>query len=110
MALAAILAGVGSAVVLGLTPSGGQSVYVVASSGAQFQTGWYVQLTDSSDPVYLLSCQGDQVIAAPKDEIALRTYATAPMWNVSVVGHFVSGQPWPPLGLTPTCPVSPPRS
>jgi hypothetical protein len=108
VALSALVGGIVAVLALGLTPSSGQPVYVVAAPGDALKTGWYIQLTDSSDPVYLLTCSGDEVIAAPKDHILLRTYAAGQLWNVSLLQVVSESKPLPPLGLTPTCPSAPP--
>ncbi len=62
-----IIGGFVAAIALGLTPSGGQPVYIRSSNQAVIPTGWYGQLIDSPDPLYLLSCSGDKVAAVPKD-------------------------------------------
>jgi hypothetical protein len=110
-AAVALVVFVGGALVvlsLGMTPSGGQPIYVVSSKESVLQTGWYIQLADSLDPVYLLTCSGDGVISAPAKDIEISRYGTAQIWNVSLAGHFVTSQPLPRWGLTPACPTSPP--
>jgi hypothetical protein len=122
VALGVVVGGAFVAVALGLTPTGGQPIYVTSTDDAKFATGWYLELTSSTDPVYLLTCSGDEVIAAPGDDVKLVTYSPATVWNVSLAGAFVNAMGWtsgppswlpwrgglPPWGLTPTCPSSPP--
>jgi len=109
VALAVIVGGFIAAMALGLAPSGGQPVYIQSSNQAVIPTGWYVELTDSSDPLYLLSCSGGKVAAVPKDDVLIKTYGAARLSNVSL-WDVLGSTPLPHMGLTPACPTVPPPS
>ena len=95
----------------GATPAG-DPVYVVSLQPSTISTGWYVQLTDSRDPVYLLSCTGTEVIAVPSSAVALTVYNQgqahgATLWEM--IGEVIHLRgPDLKLGISPHCPVSPP--
>ena len=117
VALGVVVGGAIVVVALGLTPTGGQPVYVVGTGDAEFTTGWYIQLTDSTDPVYLLTCSGSEVISVPGGDVKRMSYSPAVVRNVSLLGALmnalgVDSMPTfgrlPGYGLTPTCPTSPP--
>jgi hypothetical protein len=107
IALAVLLGASATAIALGLTPTGGQPVFVQSSNPAVISTGWYIQITDSADPIYLLTCSGDKVVALPKEYIQARTFGNARFWNVSIL-DIIESRSLPPFGLTPACPASQP--
>jgi len=97
-----------SAVALALEPTQGQPVYVVSAQPSAIPTGWYIQLGDSHDPSYLLTCSGSRVIAAPISSVASWTYGAPvggrnPQTLLSILqtGHV-------DLGLRLSCPTAPP--
>lgn len=93
--------------VLGLAPNGGQSVYVTSAQVAVIRSGWYIKLTDSTDPVYLLTCSRSEVMSVPTSDIALITFGSSGIPSASLLDYLRAWQ-LPHLGLTPTCPVSQP--
>jgi hypothetical protein len=106
-----IVGGLIAVIALGLTPQSGQPVYVVFADPDASRTGWYVQITDSADPMYLLTCSGDQVTAVPKTSTGIKTFGIASMSGASlwdIAWDVIQSRPLPHLGLTPTCPASPP--
>jgi hypothetical protein len=106
-----IVGGLIAVIALGLTPQSGQPVYVVFADPDGARTGWYVQITDSADPMYLLTCSGDQVMAVPKTSTGIKGFGIASMSGASLwdIGwDILQSRPLPHLGLTPSCPTSPP--
>lgn len=94
-------------VAIGLNPDPGQPVYVVSSQQAAVPTGWYIQLGDSHDPAYLLTCSGTKVVAVPAGSILSLTYGQKQPQDSSLL-HAMQTQHLDGFGLQPQCPGSPP--
>jgi hypothetical protein len=109
LALRAVAAWVLAVAAIGLAPNGGQLVYVATTQTAVVHSGWYIKLTDSTSPVFLLTCDRNQVVSLPSSDIALVTYTNGGLTNTSLL-DLIGAHQWPHLGLTPACPASPPPS
>jgi hypothetical protein len=64
------------------------------------------QLSNSTDPLYLLTCSGSKVVAIPASSVVFWTYGEAHQ-GASLLGVLQQGK-LPALGLVPDCPSNPP--
>lgn len=83
-----------------------QTVYVVSAEPSAIPTGWYIQLGDSHDPTYLLSCSGSRVIGAPLSSIVSLTYNNDNQPDSSLLHILQTGRI--NLGIQTLCPTAPP--
>ncbi len=96
-----------STIAIGLTPTHGRAVYVVTSAASAAPGGWYVQLGDSTNPMYMLTCSGSKTIALPASSIESVTYSSRfdtgdSLLHILQTGHFEG------FGLVPLCPSGSP--
>lgn len=91
---------------IALGPTAGQPVYIVSAQPSAIPTGWYIQLGDSHDPTYLLTCSGSRVIVAPTSSVLSATYGHVDQPDQNLTLILKTGRI--DLGLVPSCPAAPP--
>jgi hypothetical protein len=104
--LPVLLAGAVAAAGLGLDATPGQQVWVAFTPTSPNPSGWYVQISDAQDTVYLLPCSGIGVIEAPMATISsLRYSANEPHVDSSLLHWLQTGEQLS-FGVRAICPAS----
>jgi hypothetical protein len=104
-----IVAMVTNAIAVGLDPGPGQPVYVITSAQSGVPNGWYLLLSDSHDPWYLMTCSGSKLMALPASSVLSLAYGHSDWHPKSLLDVLATGQT-DGFGLQPHCPAGPPPS
>jgi hypothetical protein len=104
---AVLIVGLISSLAVGFDASAASPVWVTFAASSPHPSGWYTQVSDVQDTVYLLSCDGNRIIVAPLVTVSALDYPRAgiPHIDNSLI-HLIQTGSLPTFGLVTICPAS----
>jgi hypothetical protein len=90
-----------SALTIGWSPTHGHVVYVTTTSPSAVSSGWYVQLGDATEPIYLLTCSGDKTLILPSSSVVSAVYPAQKLSQETLLSELTGGGIH--FGLSPQC-------
>jgi hypothetical protein len=102
-----LIVGLISSLAVGLDASVAPPVWVTFTASSPHPSGWYAQISDVQDTVYLLSCDGARTMVAPLATIAALDYPAARVSEIdNSLVHLIQTRNLPSVGLVTICPAS----